>query len=165
MKAGQEVHLLPGFHAYYGSSLHAFIDEDLNFGIYYEKTTTDPCGQRDNMLREQLSQSIDKTFKGDDADPGLSPNIIETSRPETKEKSVQFVIYPNPTKGTIFIECFSGQEILKIVILNSTGNQLRQIENIREGLMKFDLSSMPGGIYFLKIITKDDLKVIKLVKQ
>lgn len=78
-----------------------------------------------------------------------------------EEKGVGAVrIYPNPTKGKIFIETNTNEEIL-VKIFNLFGELVSQtiIGNSRS----IDLSLQPGGIYFISTRINETVKQQKII--
>ena len=70
------------------------------------------------------------------------------------------VIFPNPAKTDIFIQ--SDSRIEKVEILSLTGNLLLT-ENNFSG--KISLSSLPQGVYMVKIYTETGMAMSKFVKE
>ena len=76
----------------------------------------------------------------------------------------QVSIYPNPTTGFVQIEMDGHQpgEPMHLMLTNASG-QVVLSEKTRD--QQLDISSLPTGIYFLKIKTKHGMRVGKLMKQ
>lgn len=81
---------------------------------------------------------------------------------ESKTKSTEIFLYPNPTKKEIFFENVgSGSEY---VVYDMLGNKIREKEPISES-KKADISEFNSGIYFFKISTLNgQMKTFKIVK-
>lgn len=99
-KAGSEIHLLEGFHARQGSTFNALIDPSLNNDIYYEKTTTDPCGRKSYNSMTKYSEMVANDIRNNISEQwiteeGLSKNFDEESQ--------DFSIFPNPSSGIFFV--------------------------------------------------------------
>lgn len=61
-----------------------------------------------------------------------------------------FIIYPNPTKGSFYLNNTESFESIKIT--NAVGMELTSQTLINQNsIMEFDLSSYPPGIYFVQI--------------
>jgi hypothetical protein len=93
---------------------------------------------------------------------GLATNITDNFR------QPEIDIYPNPTNGTIFIKmnhgetAFSGQQIiLDVVNTNGTIMMTKLVEDERN--IRLDLHSFPGGIYFIRIITNQNVSTKKII--
>jgi hypothetical protein len=70
-------------------------------------------------------------------------------------------IYPNPTKGLITIEC---NNTIKSVQLYDVQGRILQTNVVNESQASLDMSSQSKGIYFIKIISDNGMKVQKIVK-
>jgi Leucine-rich repeat (LRR) protein len=77
-----------------------------------------------------------------------------------------FVVYPNPTKGVLFINGFSLNELANVAITDYSGKQLMSFKKqIVFGNLELDLSNLAQGVYYGAIKTPkgQDLK-LKIVK-
>ncbi|MFZ4401949.1 MAG: T9SS type A sorting domain-containing protein, partial [Bacteroidales bacterium] len=84
------------------------------------------------------------------------------------EKSVNYRIYPNPTKGLICIEIDFLSEKSELIIYNLQGETIfnEMINKSKKQLiMEINLNSFPKGIYFVKIKNDKFIKVKKLILQ
>ncbi|MBP7808125.1 MAG: T9SS type A sorting domain-containing protein [Bacteroidia bacterium] len=83
---------------------------------------------------------------------------------EEFEKSISFVIYPNPSNGMLNV----GLEILnadsKVQITNTLGQTLLN-EPLFIPHSTFNIQHFPAGIYFVSIETKKGTSVTKLIKE
>ncbi len=81
-----------------------------------------------------------------------------------KTKSLRTAIYPNPTTGFLTVELFSDRDA-QVMIYNAPG----EIVGIMDGKelpsnkFEFDLSNLGGGVYFVHIITDEELVVKRVV--
>ena len=73
-------------------------------------------------------------------------------------------IYPNPTSGVATINLGTIKEAT-ITILNITGKELYNINQVNESQVEVSLSDYSKGIYFIKIQSNNQQKVVKLIKQ
>lgn len=69
--------------------------------------------------------------------------------------SNKFAIYPNPTSNLLYVSGIKDVETLEIFDLN--GRQLIK----KAGANSVDVSSLPNGIYFMKLNNKETIKFIK----
>ncbi len=77
-----------------------------------------------------------------------------------------FKAYPNPVSNNLYL-AFSGElsELVKINMIDMTGQVLLKLlldEN--KSSQVIDMSQFPSGIYFLTLISKQEKKVQKLIK-
>ena len=70
-----------------------------------------------------------------------------------------FYIYPNPTKGTLFINV-SDEQITNVHMANSLGQQT--VLSISENVVS--LSDFPSGIYYIQVITNKNIYQQKIIK-
>ncbi|MCD4694751.1 MAG: T9SS type A sorting domain-containing protein [Bacteroidales bacterium] len=78
----------------------------------------------------------------------------------------QVKIYPNPTNGMFYINC-NAKSPVNITVLNVTNEVVWQeiIKGSGDGVYPVSLASLPAGVYFVKIGSKDNWAVRKLVRQ
>jgi hypothetical protein len=69
-------------------------------------------------------------------------------------------IYPNPVRSTFMIE--SAQNGI-VIIYNELG-MIMLTQEIVAGTHSIDLSSVTGGIYIVKTISMDKVRISRLVK-
>lgn len=74
----------------------------------------------------------------------------------------EFNLFPNPTRGVIFIYCEKGEG--KLSIINSLGQTLVQ-QRISNTKTEFDLSKFDEGIYYIRLQLKERIEIKKIVKQ
>ena len=70
-------------------------------------------------------------------------------------------VYPNPTKGELFIE-FSNSvnEVVNVEIFNSNGSLLKTVQTTNN----IDLTELPSGIYLIKLSSADKFKTLRVQK-
>ena len=75
-----------------------------------------------------------------------------------------FYTYPNPTNKVINIETQETNTKYTVCILNMYGFELlkQQVESSKSHL---DLSNLPNGLYFVKIISNNSFKVKTIIKE
>jgi hypothetical protein len=76
-------------------------------------------------------------------------------------EKLPFKIFPNPAKDILWVEN-EGNFISPIHIYNSNGQCVKTIR-IEKGLNTIDLLPFPKGIYILRIVLKDEMKVSKFI--
>lgn len=86
----------------------------------------------------------------------LSTSITET------QSTNKFVIFPNPTKGNLYIRNngLASSKKIDISIFNLLGEKVRTLEKNDYA----DLNGLPTGIYFLRIQIKNYLETHKILK-
>ncbi|MEN8186053.1 MAG: T9SS type A sorting domain-containing protein, partial [Bacteroidota bacterium] len=73
-----------------------------------------------------------------------------------------FMVYPNPSNGTVFINR-QGVEEMQISIYDVTGKLILRKNNISERNFQLNLSHLEKGLYFLKINETDKQTSKKLI--
>jgi len=68
--------------------------------------------------------------------------------------------YPNPTDGIITIV---GENINKIIVTDINGKIIKQ-KLISGKVSTIDLTENPNGIYFVKVETKNETLIKKIIK-
>lgn len=63
----------------------------------------------------------------------------------------QAKVYPNPTNGLLLVDLPQDAGMVQVVLYDMHGRQLQQQLGNTPSLI-FDLSALPGGIYFLKVL-------------
>ncbi len=81
-------------------------------------------------------------------------------------KMFAFQIYPNPASHTIHIY-FQSEEAVKIELISLTDQVIfsKQIENPSGTIEKVDVTSLPSGVYFFKLISNNKTIVKKIIKE
>ncbi len=77
------------------------------------------------------------------------------------------MIYPNPVKDVLYISFnYRDEQTNEVLIYNAIGNLISTTKlNTNENEVTINVSSLPSGVYFVKIAVGQKLEVIKLVKQ
>jgi len=93
----------------------------------------------------------------------VSKACREAGEPIAEDLDVK--VFPNPTSSQFILKMNleTGQR-LDYFLYDEVGRLLEQKENLQSGSYEFG-SSLPGGIYYMKIITGEEVKMMKLVKQ
>lgn len=55
--------------------------------------------------------------------------------------------------------------ITNVELLSSNGSQIKAHEFLRNGLLKIDLVTEKSGIYFLRIMSTKEVKIMKIIKK
>lgn len=108
-----------------------------------------------NTSTNSTSTTINNNIRNNE--PILSSNLVNAESEHTVN------IFPNPNNGHFSITT-TGTKNLSIQILDALGktvyNKIRQGQNI-----ELDLSDLPNGIYFIKLINGNSIYYDKIVKQ
>ena len=109
-----------------------------------------------------------------DAGDGLGYTVARSIPEITKDTTADVVqarqpvdaieIYPNPARGLVTIFA-SGTSIFGISVLNVLGVDMLDLPNQHEPNLTLDLSKLPSGTYFLRIITERGIVLRKIVKE
>ncbi|MBP7273687.1 MAG: proprotein convertase P-domain-containing protein, partial [Saprospiraceae bacterium] len=118
------------------------IDENVLTGItYYYRLK-----QIDNDGREQYSDVVAAKIEG---------------------KPYQVTVLPNPAHAVLnlFVETATGEEA-SVQIIDAAGRLLQQASaNIVSNNIAVDISSLPRGIYFIRVNINDNIQVLKFVAE
>lgn len=68
--------------------------------------------------------------------------------------------YPNPTKDNVMVKMSQNR---KLTWYGATGRAINSISANKEGAL-IDLSSLPKGIYFIKLETKSSTLTKKIIR-
>lgn len=80
-------------------------------------------------------------------------------------ESTAFVAYPNPTNGFMTITLKDNANTIDSVVVNDVLGKTVQSKTINHSTALLDLSNVSKGIYFVKVQSEGQEKVIKVVKQ
>jgi hypothetical protein len=103
---------------------------------------------------------------------GQLPASLVTSAPAGREENAvseagEFLIYPNPNNGTFTLEAPGSisQETVDVEILNSIG-QRKILETVHPVAgHTFQLSTLPPGIYLVRISSNSGATTIKMIRR
>ncbi|MCD4788462.1 MAG: T9SS type A sorting domain-containing protein, partial [Bacteroidales bacterium] len=70
-------------------------------------------------------------------------------------------IFPNPTSKLLTI---TGDNIIRVEVINFNG-QIINKKNVENDKSIFDLSTMPGGVYLIKVVTDKNTIYKKVIRQ
>jgi photosystem II stability/assembly factor-like uncharacterized protein len=101
---------------------------------------------------------------------GAMSNILKkgyggwTSIKEKEPNAQKFIIYPNPSSNEITVETSSTPAISQLSIMNLDGQQLIT-HQITQPKTQLDISSLPSGVYFVRLTNDRTVEVRKFVKE
>ena len=79
---------------------------------------------------------------------------------ENMKSQTDMLIYPNPSSGTFSIE--AKADSFSLVITDVAGRKVYQ-NLIKDELTEMNLSHLPKGIYFVKLLSKNNSHTEKIV--
>jgi len=86
---------------------------------------------------------------------------------EDGDSGLEFVVFPNPNKGTFTVKVENGKwkmENAQLRILNVLGETIYSSTMNRQlSTVNIDLSQKSSGIYYLQVITDKEIAVRKVV--
>ncbi len=83
---------------------------------------------------------------------------IDESKPNDK-----LYLYPNPVDDVLTVEN-PGSEKLELTIYNSEGKLIRQ-KDYQDNKININLGNCRSGLYYLKIVTRDNVFSKKIIKK
>jgi hypothetical protein len=121
----------------------------------------------DSVLTIDEDYNNNGTPLDDDTNSNGIPDFLDSTVAMAihSSKSVDFRIYPNPTKGDLQVQNPLEGGKMKAIIFNLQGKRVLSLtkENTPNNF-RLDLSNLPSGIYFLKIKKERGEAVKKLIK-
>jgi hypothetical protein len=78
----------------------------------------------------------------------VEKELIKQRSSSKVENEVEVTIFPNPSSGNINVQ--SKEQIIRIVVFNSSGSLMHRIEQIEE---QINLAKLTKGVYYLQIST------------
>jgi hypothetical protein len=85
-------------------------------------------------------------------------------KPQSIEFQVIDALYPNPSTGKFFITFSQPLHNAIIFITDANGKTILQFKS-SGNKVNFDLSSVPAGVYFIKVNDSGNILTKKVVKQ
>ncbi|MCX6281144.1 MAG: T9SS type A sorting domain-containing protein [Bacteroidetes bacterium] len=74
-----------------------------------------------------------------------------------------FIVYPNPTHGSLTIQIANQSSGVQISLLDISGREMLWAV-VNEPETTLDLGKLPGGIYFMRVLSGDRSFTLKVVK-
>lgn len=141
-----------------------------NDGLIENETETSFCVDSSGNYRLEvldLSTGCTRSFgRNITFDPAFAGCITTSIETPIALESIR--IYPNPSPGVFWMEASSGDLIFNL--FNSQGQRVSshdwsQNNKTNETTWQIDLSRMPAGIYWLKVIQGRSYRTYRLMKQ
>jgi len=117
----------------------------------------------------EINYEANAPNQGTYADHGISVvDMVKiksaTATGESFANIPQLNIYPNPTSGLLNIALEGGTLDKGQILLNNLNGQMVLQQNFESSaLIQLDLNKQPKGIYYLKIVAGDIVKIEKVV--
>jgi len=96
------------------------------------------------------------------SDSKTNLNFIGVITDVTETEIDKIKIFPNPTSGNLFID--TQERLERVSIINISGREVFQQENLGE-MTQVSLSSLPSGLYFVRIYADGVFTTQKVVKR
>ena len=106
-----------------------------------------------SVWRYSLGTGTDGTFKISAYDSSLGNNSFDAAN---------FSYYPNPIKNTLNLSY--NQEISSVEVFNILGQKIIS-NSIKSNNAQIDMSNLTKGAYMVKVISNDQVKTIKVIKE
>jgi len=185
--AGQVIDLLPGFSVTNGATLNAYIDPSIGAMTCNIPAPSDAavgCNYLEANLKiiQDTIQEFDTLFVFQDstADTTTTLRVVNQTENNTLQKSApvsyDISIIPNPSTGIFTLQLKENAQA-EVFIYNPLGQVVYKMANVRGQMadvntstlnpqpLTIDLSSHPKGIYFLKVISGENVYTEKVVVQ
>ena len=106
-----------------------------------------------SVWRYSLGTGTDGTFKISAYDSSLGNNSFDAAN---------FSYYPNPIKNTLNLSY--NKEISSVEVFNILGQKIIS-NSIKSNNAQIDMSNLTKGAYMVKVISNDQVKTIKVIKE
>jgi hypothetical protein len=150
-RAGNQIDLQPGFSisaTNTNTSFHGFIHG---------------CDHAGNSFRKS---NTNKPVRNANTDNTLGLSVNEEYREQiTKQKSIGVIPNPNGGAFNILINDNEKEVNYSITITDVSGRVVKDIQHVADKNIKMDLTSLPNGFYFLKLVAPNWQSLNKVVIQ
>ena len=144
LTAEHAIHLIPPFHAYNGSHFHAVID---------------PCDFHRSFIPFGTTDSGDTDAENDST--SMSNSDVAANIQQVIEDD-KVLVFPNPNNGVFTLER-STSEAVSIYVYDLLGKIVYQNPKFQETILSIDISNQHSGVYFLKIVSENNMVVKRIV--
>ncbi len=144
--------------------LPAFVSEELSKGFVFFKVKP----KSGYAVGDIIPNTAEIYF---DSNPAIVTNTFNTEFVQalgnTNFESNNFIIFPNPTHENVTISLQNTSEMIdSITITDVLGKIIRNIKGISGNQFNVDVADVSQGVYFVEIITQNNLKQVKkLIKK
>ncbi|NJK96736.1 MAG: T9SS type A sorting domain-containing protein [Bacteroidales bacterium] len=144
---------------------HTFVlSDNVNFSLDGNRLLS--AVKFDYLVQKNYNLTITATDKGDlKLNKDFTINILDNSTTgiiESENETVQ--LYPNPVETYLNI-VLTGDNFNLVQIYTEAGKLIISKEPGEQKNIQLDLSALDTGLYFVKIISEDNIIVRKVVKQ
>lgn len=92
-------------------------------------------------------------------------NVVVTGIEDLKNKATKLVrVYPNPVSDYLMVELEKGTTDLQIELIDLNGKVVLSRNYSSRESIKLPIQDLAKGVYFLKIQTKENLEIVKIIK-
>lgn len=116
-----------------------------------------------NLVKQSSDRFNLPTFQYGYGIPDFQLAIANAALDVNEATSSNFVVYPNPTKGTVSVSIPEGFLNSKILIYNSLGQTILE-QNINQSNPTLSLENLNSGVYFYKIASANATQTGKIIK-
>ena len=127
--------------------------------VNYMDYTDDACMA---MFTAGQKERVQATLNGPRAGLLMPMQCIETGTEETQWFTG--AVFPNPTKGKVFLDLpFGNENVYDVELFDVTGKPVSGQFTFTAGMHDFDVSHLDNGIYFIKITQGENFTIVKLI--
>lgn len=168
-KAGSEIILLPGFESENGSNFEAFTGSWITCANWSGKPGR---GYPD----EPMGATDDPTTAGNENNPVAQQSPFSISSPGKNESSRGnedffengsdfFAVVPNPSNGDFDVKLNNSMEYpVSVVIMDVLGRKVAENSSPSSYELKFNLQSIPAGVYIVKVNYQNTTVTQRIIK-
>jgi hypothetical protein len=104
------------------------------------------------------------TFATVTANQTIAATFVQLNSATASTDEQQISIYPNPTTGELKID--NGElRIENIFVFDMVGKKVMEHKGENVTLHKIDLSTLPTGVYFVRIQTANEVITQKVIRE
>lgn len=138
---------------------------------YYGKFSVSWTGNGSSSSSSRLKDWLDPNNTGVASIDGFDPNggveVPSFCLTGINEKEIAsnmfFKMYPNPASSNVTIDLVSALNNVSVELVDIQGRLISSYNNIEGASMKFDLSRVSNGVYFIKVISEGTIQTEKLI--
>lgn len=106
----------------------------------------------------------EETYKTSDGGTGTLLRFEDNTAEQQNVFVPEISIYPNPSTGIFTLE-INIESPKEVIVYDILGNIVYSVSNVLTKYPQLDLSSKSNGIYFVKVISGDIIKVNRIILQ